>query len=298
MGTLGYMSPEQIKAEAADARSDIFALGVILYEMLSGQRPFKGDSAAETMAAILKEDPPDLSLTSQNISPGLERLVRHCLEKNPERRFQSTRDLAFDLESLTGFSGPAAAMSAPSVSWQIWRKPILAVALLVSVFLAGWGLRAIRQKPSAPSFKRLTFRRGTVYTARFALDGQTVVYSADWKGLPARIFATRAGSIESRSLQLPDARVLAVSATGELAISIGRDASWTVTGTLARVPLDGGAPRELLENVSLADWTPDGRDLAVVHNVGGKDRLEFPVGKVLYETAAGIESVRFSPRGD
>src|SRR5262249_14048818 len=101
MGTLGYMSPEQVKARQADTRSDIFALGAILYEMLSGQRAFRGDSAGETMAAILKEDPPDLSVTHQNLSPGLDRIVRHCLEKNPERRFQSASDIAFNLESLS-----------------------------------------------------------------------------------------------------------------------------------------------------------------------------------------------------
>src|SRR4030095_10578703 len=106
MGTLGYMSPEQIKAKPADARSDIFALRAILYEMLSGQRAFRGDSAGETMAAILKEDPPDLSVTNQKISPGLDRIVRHCLEKNPERRFQSASDIAFDLEALSGVSTP------------------------------------------------------------------------------------------------------------------------------------------------------------------------------------------------
>ena len=134
--------------------------------------------------------------------------------------------------------------------------------------------------------------------ARFAPDGQTVVYTASWDGQPFRIFATRAGSMESRSLQLPDARVLAVSPTGELAISISREMTWDATGTLARVPLEGGAPRELLEDVMLADWSPDGRELAVVHKVGGKNRLEFPIGKVLYETAELVASVRFSPRGD
>jgi len=181
---------------------------------------------------------------------------------------------------------------------RIWRRWLVPAVLLGLGIVAGWGLQAIRQKPSAPSYTRLTFRRGTVFGARFAPDGQTIVYSAAWEGQPARIFATRAGSLESRALQLPEGRVLAVSSTGELAISIGRETVWTTRGTLARVPLEGGAPRELLENVSLADWTPDGRDLAVVHKVGGKYRVEFPIGKVLYETTDAIESMRFSPRGD
>jgi Tol biopolymer transport system component len=299
MGTLGYISPEQIKTEPADGRSDIFALGVILHEMLSGRRPFQGDTAAETMAAILKEDPPELRLTNQNVSPALDRLVRHCLEKNPERRFQSARDLAFDLETITGVSGSLLPPSKARAGATAWRKTLLAAGLIGTGALAAWAWSAVRSAPSAmPSYRRLTFRRGTVYTARFAADGQTVVYSAAWEGEPARIFATRAGSVQSRSLQLPDARVLAVSTTGDLAICLGRETTWTSTGTLAVVPLEGGAPRELLENVSAADWTPDGRDLAVVHKVGGKDRLEFPIGKVLFESGAAIESVRFSPRGD
>ncbi|MEX0878719.1 MAG: protein kinase [Thermoanaerobaculia bacterium] len=107
LGTLGYMSPEQVRGKPADARSDIFSFGAILYEMLSGKRAFHGDSAADTMSAILKEDPPDLSFTNQNISPGLERIVRHCLEKNPEQRFHSAHDLAFDLDTLSSATGAA-----------------------------------------------------------------------------------------------------------------------------------------------------------------------------------------------
>src|SRR6266704_3337067 len=112
MGTVGYMSPEQVRGRAADARSDIFSFGAILYEMLSGKRAFHGESAVETMSAILREDPPDLSVTNQSISPGLERIVRHCLEKNPEQRFHSAHDLAFDLEALSGTSATSAGIIA------------------------------------------------------------------------------------------------------------------------------------------------------------------------------------------
>src|SRR3989442_2288323 len=102
VGAMGYMSPDQLKGRPADHRSDIFSFGAILYEMLSGKRAFRGDSMAETMSAILREDPPDLSETNKTVSPALERLVRHCLEKNPEERFHSARDLAFAIESLSG----------------------------------------------------------------------------------------------------------------------------------------------------------------------------------------------------
>src|SRR6202522_2606429 len=114
LGTVGYMSPEQVKGEAADARSDIFALGTILYEMLSGQRAFRRDTSAETMTAILKEEPAELSLTGKAISPALERIVRRCLEKKPLQRFQSARDLAFNLEGLSGVSSSSGATGTPA----------------------------------------------------------------------------------------------------------------------------------------------------------------------------------------
>src|SRR5579863_1534172 len=102
LGTVGYMSPEQVRGAPADHRSDIFAFGAILYEMLSGRQAFKRASSPETMTAILNEDPPELCAANPNVSPGLERVVNHCLEKSPEQRFQSARDLAFDLEALSG----------------------------------------------------------------------------------------------------------------------------------------------------------------------------------------------------
>ena len=102
MGTVGYMAPEQVRGEVTDARTDLFALGAVLYEMLTGRHAFQRNTAAETMTAILREDPPDLMTTRVDLSPGLERIVRHCLEKNPVERFQSARDVAFALEALSG----------------------------------------------------------------------------------------------------------------------------------------------------------------------------------------------------
>jgi Tol biopolymer transport system component len=299
MGTAGYMSPEQVKGLPADHRSDIFSLGAILYEMLTGRRAFKGDSAVETMSAILKEDPPELSSTNKNLSPGLERLVRHCLEKAPAQRFQSARDLAYDLDALTGVSGATALQRGLPRSGSRFNLPrlVLASAALVAAAVCGWLLKGATQQPSSPSYRAVTFRQGCVSGARFAPDGQTIVYCASWDGGPYRIYSTQAGSTESRDLGLPSGDLLSVSSTGEMAVSLGRK-NIESSGTLARVPLAGGAPRVLLEDVFLADWSPNGRDLAIVRNVGGKALLEYPMGKTLYETADAIDVIRFSPKGD
>ena len=305
MGTLGYMSPEQIKGKPADGRSDIFAFGAILYEMLSGKRAFHADSAGETMAAILKEDPPDLSVTNQNISPGLERVVRHCIEKNPERRFQSAHDLAFDLESLSGTSGTAAAAAAPVLRSR--RRRMLALGGIAAVLLATaafWAGRRASPAANAGAIAtiartRLTFQRGNVTYARFAADGQTIVYSAAWGVRPAEIFLARVGSPESRALGIPNANLLSVSSRDELAILLKKTNLYGTVGagTLARVPLAGGAPRQILEDVIAADWAPDGTELAVLRQVGGNLQLEYPIGKKLLTSAGGLEQPRVSPDG-
>jgi Tol biopolymer transport system component len=151
-----------------------------------------------------------------------------------------------------------------------------------------------------PVYHLLTYRRGTIRMARFAPDGQTIVYSAAWEGKPFDIFTTRVGSPESRSLGVTGAEILAISSTGEIALSLdSRQVSNMVfNGTLARMPLVGGAPRQVLESVQWADWSPDGASLAVVRNVGGKNRLEYPIGKTLYETGGWISHPRISPKGD
>jgi len=306
MGTLGYMSPEQVRGKPTDGRSDIFSFGSILYEMVSGRRAFSGDTAADTMSAILREDPPDLSVTNQNVPPGLERIVRHCMEKDPERRFQSTRDLAFDLESLSTASGAAPATSAKA------RAPkrllaVLAAAAAGLLLLAGayWLGRQRTARPAATSAdegvtrRRLTFRRGNVLFARFTADAQNVVYGASWGGRPTEVYISRVGSPETRPLGIPGASLLAVSSTGELAILLKKENLYGAagTGTLARVPIEGGAPRQVAEDVMAADWAPDGKSLAVLRLAGGKAVVEYPLGKRIAEIAAASASFRVSPNG-
>jgi serine/threonine protein kinase/Tol biopolymer transport system component len=304
MGTVGYMSPEQVRGKTADARSDIFSFGAILYEMLSGKRAFHGDSTADTMSAILKEDPQDLSETNRNISPALERIVRHCLEKNPAERFQSARDVAFNLEALSDLSTStrsAVRALAEEKKSPRWLIPV-AVCVLVLASWAGIYRYARRAASvSTPVFHEITFRNGTIWDARFAPDDQTIVYGAAWDGRPTELFSTRFDSTDSRSIGLPSAQVFSISSKGEMAIALNPlYAGLSVSGTLARVPLAGGAPREVFENVAGADWTPDGQSLAVIR-VGpptGNRHLEFPPGNVIYEPNAWLSHVRFSPDGN
>src|SRR4029077_10375029 len=164
MGTVGYMSPEQARGLDTDARADIFSFGAILYEMLSGRRAFRGETAADTISAILKEDPPELTTTQRPVSPALERIVRHCLEKNPGERFQSARDLAFNLEALTSASGITSDIHSPAAKKRPWALPALIAFLAVAAIVSAFFLVPVR-RTAAPEFRQVTFRSGTVYRA-------------------------------------------------------------------------------------------------------------------------------------
>jgi eukaryotic-like serine/threonine-protein kinase len=234
--------------------------------MLSGKRAFRGATSADTMSAILKEDPPDLGETSRQIPPALERIVRHCLEKNSEERFQSARDVAFDLEALSSSSGSATTL--PTISPARNPKPlVIAIAglALVAAFGAGALLAGRKGHASLPVYHRLTFHQGTVQAARFTPDGQSI-YSASWNGNPPEIFTTRPGSPESRPMGLPGTTLLSLSRSGELAVMLAARPTYATfsTGTLARVPLEGGSPREIISSIENADWSRDGTTLAVV----------------------------------
>jgi len=297
MGTAGYMSPEQVKGQNADHRSDLFSFGAILYEMLSGKRAFHGDTSVETMSAILKQDPPELSEINRTVPPALERIVRHCLEKNPEERFQSARDVAFNLVNLSEISSGSTAVRAMRGPRR-WSGilPIAAGFLLMLVFAGLWWWPR-RVTTAAPVFYRLTYELGTVNSARFSPDGHTVVYSAAWEGQPSQIFSTRAEFPQPQAIGIEGSRVVSISPTNEIAFLISKIGFAERDGTLARVPLSGGAPREVLDHVRDAAWGPDG-SLAVVHIVNGRDRLEYPIGRVLYDTAGWISQPRFSRNGD
>jgi Tol biopolymer transport system component len=253
------------------------------------------------MSAILREEPPDLSATNKNVQPGLERVIRHCLEKNPEERFHSAHDLAFDLRTLSDPSTPALSAATGRVARPASRRAVwitAAVGVLAAAAAFFLGRTTVRDTP--PSFKQLTFRRGQIFAGRFAPDGQTVMYSGAWDGKPMEIFVGRPESPESRPFGLPGAEVLSISKTGEMAVSLNRQVGggFRRTGTLAQLSVAGGAaPREILKEVEWADWGPDGKSLAIARAVPKGMRIEYPIGKVLYETSAWVSHVRVSPDG-
>ena len=300
LGTVAYMSPEQLRAKPVDARSDIFSLGAIVYEMLTGRRAFRGETDVDTITAVLKETPPEVTHERADVPTAFEQIVNHCLEKEPEKRFQSVRDLAFALETLSG-TGPRERVVPPSISSVRLRNLLLGMLTLAVVIAGGWFLREwLRPSNENPQYRRLTYELGTVYAARFAPDGRSVIYEAAWNDLPARLFSTVSTSVQAQVLGASDAHLLAVSPSNELALQLhGRHGTFLdlIGGTLARAPLAGGSPRELLEDVRWADWDRRG-ELAVVHHVNGRSRLEFPLGTVLYESPGWISHLRFAPKGD
>ena len=305
VGTLPYMAPEQVEGHETDARTDIFALGVVCYEMATGQRPFQGSSHASLTAAILTHEPPPVSSLTPLAPVILDRIVRKCLAKNPDERWQSAHDLAAELRWIAegDTSGNVAVGAAPRPS-RTRRKAIVAAGLGAAVTaLTLWGLsaRGVVGNTSAPvpRWTPVTFRAGTISGARFANDGNAVVYSAAWGGQPYALFMTRPGSVESRALGVSNAKLLAISSFDDLAFLSGTHEAlktfYGVPGTLARVPLNGGGTREILEDVTTADWVARGTELAVVR--GGS--VEWPIGRKIYSSPRlPLTYLRIAPRGD
>ena len=294
MGTAGYMAPEQIKGERADARADIFSFGVVLYELLGGKRPFQGESGVEVLSATLKDDPPDLAALRTDIAPAVNLLVKHCLEKKAEDRFQTARNLAFQLETVSVLSGtaPQSAVRPASRGWN-WRPWLLPIMGVAAAFAAGWFLRP-QSKPA--HWQRITRSASNVRAARFTRDGRSVVSSASPYGKPSQVLVGPVDDSGATAIASGGAELRAVSRSGKIAIVRFNNEGSPV---LYELPLGGGGERLVAANVSEADYGPDD-SLAAIRVTDTNMKLEYPLGKVVYEVDAQsvfIDHPRVSPDG-
>ena len=314
LGTVPYMSPEQVEGNEIDARSDIFSLGAVLYEMVTGGRAFQGKSEFSVASAILHNDPDPISTLQPLTPPALERTIGVCLAKDPDDRWQSAGDLWKELRWIseggsqtgaTSGTGSRTSDGLPIVrpNRRIGRSRIpwmlAALCAVIAVVALLFAFRSGRASESL-AFRQLNFRREAIFQAAFAADKQTIVYSAAAWGNTPQIFIVRPDYPEPQPLGPRGMQLLAVSSQSELAVLLDAHYVWyrLFTGTLARMPLGGGAPREVQEGVRQADFSPDGSQLAIIREVAGKDRLEYPIGHVLREVSGYMSDLRFSPRGD
>jgi serine/threonine protein kinase/Tol biopolymer transport system component len=320
VGTVAYMSPEQLRGKELDGRTDLFSFGVVLYEIATGVLPFRGETSAVITEAILNRTPVAPARINAELPVKLEEIISKAMEKDREMRCQTAAEMRADLKRLkrsldssrtstvaetTGSSGSAVSAVTQTAAIQPKRRPIALVLGVCTVVALAAGVyvgKLLFTKPPLPPpvYRQLTFRRGSIRSARFAPDGQTILYSAAWQGSPVDVFTARPEAPEARSMGLTRTQLVSVSSASEMAVLLNSKAigTWVNMGTLARAPLVGGAPREVLEQVQWADWSADGTSLAVVRDLGGRNRLEFPVGKPLYETGGWIGHPRVSPKGD
>jgi Tol biopolymer transport system component len=302
VGTVPYMSPEQLEGKQVDARSDIFSLGTVLYEMMTGSRAFQGQSQFSVASAILDKEPAPISTLQPLTPPALERTIRVCLAKDPEERWQSAGDLWKELRWIADGGSQTRIPMAVTARRALRSHVAWIVAMVFAAIAAAALLLASRagRGPEPLAFRQVNFRREAVFQAGFASDRETVVYSAAISGNTPQIFVVRPDYPEPQAIGPDGTQLLAVSSKDELAVLLSaRYVGYRLfTGTLARMPLGGGAPREVQEGVRQADWSPDGSQFAIIREVSGKDRLEYPIGKVLREVSGYMSDVRVSPRGD
>jgi serine/threonine protein kinase/Tol biopolymer transport system component len=312
VGTVAYMSPEQVRGEELDARSDLFSFGTVLYEMATGRQAFTGNTAGVITEVILNRTPAPPTRVNPDLPGEFEIILAKALEKDREMRCQTAAELRADLKRLkretdssrsgtgSGFSSAKAKPAPASSSNRTGKIAAVATVVALGASFAAGAFFGKRQAPvSQPVYHQLTFRRGNVYSARFAPDGQTIIYSAAWDGHPSDLFSTRGDSPESRSMGMAGAQIAGISSAGEMAVLLrSRTGVFEQFGTLARLPIAGGAPREVLESANWADWSADGSNLATAHDEGGFAKLEFPTSKLIYKTPGWIGDLRVSPKGD
>ena len=300
LGTPGYMSPEQVLGRPLDHRTDIFALGAVLYEMFTRARAFKRGSAVETMNAVLHDDPPDPLTLNPGLPPMAAMIVRRCLEKNKEERFQSARDLAFGLQQLRDVTGGTKPIHVPVLGRRRVTRAIVAALLLLAALVAGMFLRRL---PDPPAFEQLTFARARITAARFVAGGRGVVYSeAREKREPELLRIDPEENPVARSLGFTAGTEILAAKSGEIAVSVNRRfiMGERFAGTLAIAPLGSSISREEQNDVEQADWDSSGKQMAVVRSpggTGGTTSLEYPIGNKRYETGSSIRFPRISRDG-
>ncbi len=260
LGTYGYMFPEQVRGQAVDGRSDLFAFGAVLYEMLSGRRAFQADTAADTMSAILREEPEELLLSGPRaIPPVLERVVRHCLEKNPAQRFQSARDLIFTLEAQEAGSGSVsvpggAAAPAPAHRLPALRALVAAAAGLAIGAAAMWALG--REAPVPPPSVRQLSYAGTDSQPSASTDGKLIAFRSKRDDHAAIWLRQHPGGDEIALTSGADDALPRISPDGTQVLFVRSEGT---ESDLYRVPVLGGEPRKVVDDAVDGDWSPDGR---------------------------------------
>ncbi|HEY6244524.1 MAG TPA: protein kinase [Pyrinomonadaceae bacterium] len=338
MGTPRYMSPEQARGLDVDLRTDIFSLGTVIYEMVTGKVPFEGETTSDIIAAIIKDEPEPMSLSVPELPSEFEEVVNKALAKDLRLRYSTIADFSSALQrfkdeihlnafvrtnsdgsllrsnasttprTTPGFSStdPHTEQKTQPVTQDSRKKwtAVIALGLLVVV-----GLIVIRtfnhlKIPATAQHTQtsppLTNRDGFISASRFAPDGKGIVYSAGFEGKPVELFYTDVAGAETRSAGIKSAALKSVSRSGKIAVLFDFELNWSdgYNGTLAVLPKEGGTPEVVGEGIDDAAFAPDGNTLAIVRSVFGEQQLEYPAGNVLYKSTGWMTYPRFSPKGD
>jgi serine/threonine protein kinase len=307
LGTVRYMSPEQVRGEEVDARSDLFSFGTVLWEMLSGEVAFQRDSAVEIMSAILKEDAPDLSSRNESVPASIERIIRRCMEKLPDQRFQSARDLSFALDNaLDSTSRGLPAMEGVPVGRPEGRRlVIVAIAALLIGGVAGmWaGRQTASPELTEPVKVSALTHSGQDWSPSASPDGRMIAFVSARDGSPRIWLRQMQGGIEVPLTEGPDMQP-SFSPDGSSVLFLRTEG---LTLSVYRVPIVGGAPRKLLDNVGETCWAPGGARLAYIDFV---EQSGMPSVRLhVYEIASGnsrqlrvfpgefVRGIQWSPDG-
>lgn len=295
LGTPLFMAPEVAAGAPASATSDIYSLGALLFYALTGAFLVEGQSLDEVRAAHAAGRRQLLGDARPDLPEQLVAVITRATAADPADRYATPGLMAEALSGALAFRSPGPR----AMKERRWPAIIATAATLAVAAGLVWWL-AQPSSGADPTFRQLTYRQGRVLTGRFAPDGRTIVYTAEWSGQPRELFVSAFDSVESRALGVSDASVLSISRNGELAVLLRPRflRGYVESGTLARVPLGGGVPRELLVDVQEADWSRDSSNLAVVRTVNGATVLEYPIGKTLYSTGGWVSHVRISPDGN